>query len=242
MGTELVEETPKESILSKLFNTSNSKIHIFDFIPKIYDAIGKTLPKRYHEAMILDNKSSNLHRIEQRTIEMEEAAQCLRNPLTKATYQYECLYFIMINVSRSRNFINKDQWNDLTNWYGDVNEHFLDTIQQFIEDHYEYFHGIVSDIEDILKRYSPRHFLLRYSDSKPGAFTISYTPPRISNDVIERPRHARIYRKGEGIYLYDETYYKSVKEIIEELKTKNLIETPVHGDFWFFWEHSNEKK
>eukprot|EP01096_Ripella_sp_DP13-Kostka_P004162 TRINITY_DN1625_c0_g1_i5.p1 TRINITY_DN1625_c0_g1~~TRINITY_DN1625_c0_g1_i5.p1 ORF type:complete len:482 (-),score=181.11 TRINITY_DN1625_c0_g1_i5:153-1598(-) len=124
--------------------------------------------------------------------------------------------------------VNIEKWASLCSWFGPLSSpeephNLLKTLEKTLKQ--RWFHGDISqdEAEDRLLNQPKGTFLVRFSSSAPGCFTISHI------NKSKALTHQRVtHVPGEGFHFWDEVY-PSLKVLIREQRKKQFFVQPCPG-------------
>lgn len=215
---------------------NETEIPLVEFVPKLYDIIGKAIPQKCYETHIKKIKSFN----SSRCLDVTDIIQIF----SPDEYQFECLWKLVVDISGSDTMTRK-LWDCIVNWIGNVDSEFFDKIEKFINETTQYLHSHVNtNVNRELSNKPLKSYLLQPSKLTLGEFIISYTVPPLpqtpgSGQPSFNIESLKIHRTCEGKYIYNgKDPFASITDIISDLKASNVIQHEVHGDFWV-WKQYN---
>jgi len=201
------------------------------FVNFLYDLVGEKIPEEYHKRKSILYQTipqSDTTWVELVKKGLEESDKQFPNGLPEAEHRYECLWQMYCNIA-NKGGLSKEMWVNFCLWFGlptsTSNGSIFDRVSSFLEQYHSYFHGIVADVEEKLATRMDGAYMLRFSGTCGGQFTLSWAAGK-------KPKNTRIDRKEDGFY-YENVKYPSISAIVDRLIIVKAIVTPVPGDFCY---------
>jgi len=130
---------------------------------------------------------------------------------------------IVLSADTSEEWVAIENWGYMLEWFGPMEKGYnlLDRIFWLLTK--PYFHGFLSSAkaEKILSNKKKGTFLLRFSATEPGAFTLSV----ISKD--DKLQHFRISHKPGGRYMLAGVEFQSIEQLVTDNKLHKNMKPPL---------------
>lgn len=160
--------------------------------------------------------------------ELREILKYPKDPTPSDQLKFKCLKAVLADapkkkLGKEKEVVNLVKFGNILDWFGpfekdDSGLDFLDRLEDMLKK--KWFHGDISTPKatDRLNGQEAGTFLVRFSTSTPGCYTIS------SVDASQRVLHQRVvYHPRRGYEFWNKTY-ESMKELIKkEKKHHNLL-------------------
>lgn len=145
---------------------------------------------------------------------------------------FKCLETILAEKSKDltikQSVVNIERWGSVCAWFGPVStfedrRNILRLLEKVLKQ--KWFHGDITqeEAEDRLLNQPKGTFLVRFSSSAPGCFTISHI------NKSKQLTHQRVtHVPGEGFHFWDEVY-PTLKQLIKEQRKKQFFVSACAG-------------